>query len=49
MYFLECQVFSKCRDSQEHGVSGIKDSLKAGAMSKEKRNSKKQKKEKMKA
>lgn len=29
MYFPECQLFSKCRASQEHKVEGIKDGLKA--------------------
>lgn len=34
MYFPECQVFSKCRASQEHKVEGIKDGLKARTTSK---------------
>lgn len=37
MYFPECQVFSKCRASQEHKVEGIKDGLKARTTSKQER------------
>jgi len=33
VYFPECQVFSKCRASQEHKVERIKDSLRAKATS----------------